>query len=500
MTRRLRASLAATEGLEDGWLTEMIGANMAFRRRVLERVPRFDDELGPGALGYGDDSLFSWQLEQAGFAMGRAPEAVVEHHFEESRLLRRFLLESARRTGQSNAYLLHHWKHEKIRWPMVYLGMTYLKLARRRLISGKDMVDGEGCSEWEMSITTEQRRYRQYMIERRRLRNYERHGLIKLQESSTLEARSINTVAGQAVNPDTGARSQLLRFLGFLALLCIAFCRPLITLLEFCAGSELNSYILLVPFVSAYLLYLQRKSLKGGFGSSSGWAVLFAAIAIVAYWCSNKFVSQNDRISLQMLSFVCLMYCGGFLFLGRKWIAKAAFPVSFLAFLIPLPYQVVDRLETASKLASADCAAFFYWLFDIPVLRDTQDGTVFQLPNIALRVAQECSGIHSSLILVIASLIACHLLLKSFWRRAGLIVFAIALGVVRNGFRIATLGWLCVHIGPQMIDSPIHHRGGPIFFVLSLIPLLLLLWVLCKGDRKIFPANGSGLQRDPTIP
>jgi hypothetical protein len=33
-----------------------------------------------------------------------------------------------------------------------------------------------------------------------------------------------------------------------------------------------------------------------------------------------------------------------------------------------------------------------------------------------------------------------------------------------------------------MIDSPIHHRGGPVFFVLSLIPLFLLLWWLRRGE------------------
>jgi hypothetical protein len=32
---------------------EMVGANAGFRRSVLERVPAFDPELGPGALGLG---------------------------------------------------------------------------------------------------------------------------------------------------------------------------------------------------------------------------------------------------------------------------------------------------------------------------------------------------------------------------------------------------------------------------------------------------------------
>ena len=59
----------------------------------------------------------------------------------------------------------------------------------------------------------------------------------------------------------------------------------------------------------------------------------------------------------------------------------------------------------------------------------------------------------------------------------------IPLGLLRNGFRVFTIGELCVHIGPQMINSPIHHKGGPIFFVLSLIPLFILLIALQKSER-----------------
>jgi exosortase/archaeosortase family protein len=65
-----------------------------------------------------------------------------------------------------------------------------------------------------------------------------------------------------------------------------------------------------------------------------------------------------------------------------------------------------------------------------------------------------------------------------------LVAFIIPLGIVRNGFRILTIGLLCVHVGPHMIDSVIHHRGGPIFFALSLIPLFLLLVWLRRGDGR----------------
>jgi cellulose synthase/poly-beta-1,6-N-acetylglucosamine synthase-like glycosyltransferase len=180
MTRRLRAFLSVTEGMEDGWLTEMIGANMAFHRRVLQRVPSFDEELGPGALGFGDDSLFSWQLEQAGFRLGRAPEAVVEHHCDESRLLRLHYLDSAKKHGQARAYLLHHWKHETINFPRLRLAYAWVKLVRRQIISRTDTRLIEGCAEWEISLISESEKYRSFLKERQRPRNYKKYGLVKL--------------------------------------------------------------------------------------------------------------------------------------------------------------------------------------------------------------------------------------------------------------------------------------------------------------------------------
>ena len=62
--------------------------------------------------------------------------------------------------------------------------------------------------------------------------------------------------------------------------------------------------------------------------------------------------------------------------------------------------------------------------------------------------------------------------------------FVIPLGIVRDAFRILVIGLLCVHIGPYMVDSVIHRRGGPFFFVLSLVPLFLFLQWLRRRDRR----------------
>src|SRR6202011_200464 len=170
---------------------------------------------------------------------------------------------------------------------------------------------------------------------------------------------------------------------------------------------------------------------------------------------------------------------GGFFFLGRKWMAAAAFPFAFLIFMVPMPDRVADFLETASKLASTEAASMFFNVSGTPVLRD---GTFFHLPNITLEVAQECSGIRSSWVLFITSLLAANMFLKKPWRRTVLVAAVIPLGILRNGLRIAFIGLLCVHFGPEMIHSIFHKRGGPPFFVLSLIPLFFLLWWLRRGE------------------
>jgi exosortase/archaeosortase family protein len=73
--------------------------------------------------------------------------------------------------------------------------------------------------------------------------------------------------------------------------------------------------------------------------------------------------------------------------------------------------------------------------------------------------------------------------LRQPWRRAALCLVVIPLALARNGLRIFVIGELCVHVGPHMIDSPIHHHGGPLFFAISLVPFFLWLYFLKKTER-----------------
>jgi len=269
--------------------------------------------------------------------------------------------------------------------------------------------------------------------------------------------------------------------------LAACFSAPLVRLVCFAATSELYSHILLVPFVSVYLAWLDRRRLSGA--SKRNWRFIAlaggAGLALLAgYWLARLRgwpITNQDRLAWTTSAFVCLFFglCGALL--SRDTLRTIQFPLCFLVFMVPFPTVIHGWLEGVLQRGSALTAYGFFQVFGMPAYYSNLN---FQLPGFALEVAPECSGIHSSLVLFLTSLVAGHLFLRSSWNRGILALAVLPLGLLRNGFRIFVIGELCVHVGPQMIYSRLHHDGGPLFFALSMVPFLLLLILLRRAEQQ----------------
>ncbi len=267
--------------------------------------------------------------------------------------------------------------------------------------------------------------------------------------------------------------------------LIVCFSWPLYQLGRYALGSELYSYILLVPFISLYLVWIKRKTLPAHVAPnrSIGAGLLVAGALILAgFWAtvlSGTKLVPEDSLALTTLSFVLFFggVCGWFL--GPPTLRALVFPLGCLLFLVPFPVFLRTGIETFMQHGSAAVAYAMIKAAGTPLFREE---LIFQLPGITLEVAPQCSGIHSTMALFLTSLLAGYFFLRTPWKRAVLTLFVIPLALLRNGLRIFTIGELCVHISPDMINSYIHHHGGPIFFIISLIPFFLLLRVLYKSD------------------
>lgn len=270
------------------------------------------------------------------------------------------------------------------------------------------------------------------------------------------------------------------------AALIVGFSVLLYRWAQFALQSDLYSYVLLVPAVSIYLFRsgFTRPSNRSGSSRALGITLLCLGALVLAGFLfaklSGEKLGAQDATALSTLSFVLLLAAAAAFFLDRQTLRHAAFPLAFLVFMVPFPLAFEQAIEGALQHGSAPPAYWFYRLAGTPVFKE---GMVFQLPGMTLQIAPECSGIRSTLVLFMTSLIAGHLFLRSPWKRTILAVAVIPLALLRNGFRVFVIGELCVHVGPHMIDSPIHHYGGPIFFALSLIPFAVLVYYLVKSDR-----------------
>ena len=269
--------------------------------------------------------------------------------------------------------------------------------------------------------------------------------------------------------------------------LVVCFSKPLWDLARYAAASELYSHILLVPFVSVYGIWLCRRQLWPDDHPVRKWALLpwIGGLGLLLGYSiarhSGFKPAREDYLAVSTLAFL-LLFCGVCCFwLGGKVLRVIAFPLALLSFMVPFPVVVRSWIETFLQHASALAADCLFTVCGTPFLRE---GLIFRLPGINLTVAPECSGIHSTLVLFITSLVAGQLFLRSSGKRAVLAFAVIPLGILRNAVRIVTIGELCIHVSPDMINSDLHHRGGPLFFLVSLVPLFLLLYALRRLEVR----------------
>jgi len=159
--------------------SSLVGACMGFHRSVLDMIPAFDTELGSGALGFAEETLFSMQLDVAGYSRQTLESVCVIHSTLASRLNRQEWIRSARRRGRSSAYIQYHWEHCDPKYPSLRACYHYSKLIIRKSLSFLSTSVEGGAPEWELTYITEIEKIRGYFVERRRPRNYPKRGLVK---------------------------------------------------------------------------------------------------------------------------------------------------------------------------------------------------------------------------------------------------------------------------------------------------------------------------------
>jgi hypothetical protein len=129
--------------------------------------------------------------------------------------------------------------------------------------------------------------------------------------------------------------------------------------------NESTSYILIIPFLFAYLVYRKRKMVRAAiaierrdlpesvrhFGALGG--ILLCATAVILYWYGSYTFTSLEYHALTLPFFAAGLILVLF---NPQTLRQAAFPIAFLAFLAPLPSEIIYGVGSTLSVISSEAS------------------------------------------------------------------------------------------------------------------------------------------------
>ena len=259
---------------------------------------------------------------------------------------------------------------------------------------------------------------------------------------------------------------------------------PLKNDLRLAFSVDAHNYILLILPISIALMYLGKRNSSAAPQAGRRWGIILLGIALVfrllAAWNIWR-LSASDNLSLSIGALVLFWIGSTIICLGFGTFKANLFPICFLFLIIPLPEHALAWVTEFLQQQSAWMAAVLFRAAGVPV---AHDGVLLFIPGLNIEVAKECSSIRSSTMLVVVTLVLAHLFLRSWYRKALLVLAAVPLSFMKNAVRVFTIAELGTRVDRGFLNGTFHHEGGFVFLGLAILAEILLLWVLRRSESR----------------
>ncbi|MBU4564260.1 MAG: exosortase [Desulfarculus sp.] len=233
------------------------------------------------------------------------------------------------------------------------------------------------------------------------------------------------------------------------------------------------SHGFLVPLISAYLVWRQRKELAEEPKKTN-----YLGLVIVAASLALLVMGQlAHEFYLRRVSLIPLMW--GLVLLAWGWhvARRVLFAFAYLILMVPLPYLLYDAVAFPLRLIAAEIASWGIRLFGIPVYLE---GNVIHLPNLVMNIVDACSGIRSLISLLAVGVILAYLILPNRWVKVIVVILVPPVAVFTNALRVTLAGVLSQWVGPQTLEGVMHDFVGWAVFMAGFILLLFITLLLKK--------------------
>lgn len=233
----------------------------------------------------------------------------------------------------------------------------------------------------------------------------------------------------------------------------------------------------IVP-LSLFILWRKRDELRETAGEGTDSGLLVAGAALFTY----IFALAGEIRTLASLSM--LIFLGGAIsyLWGYRLLRLTLFPLGLLAFMIPIPAQLLAALTIPLQLLVTDIAGLFAKMIGIPIL---VQGNLIQLPGRTFEVVEACSGLRSIMALVTLGAVMGYFTLNKTWSRILLIAGAFPIAIVANSARLLAMVIFFFYFKIDLLQEGAHTLFGMGVFIITICMFFGVQKVLskCQGRK-----------------
>jgi len=274
--------------------------------------------------------------------------------------------------------------------------------------------------------------------------------------------------------PDSPARPLLF---GLLAIICVAtflpFARVLGELYSIWNLKPEYSHGVIIPFLSAILIWRRREELRAEPFEGSWTGVALIAVGLILRWI-GEFTTLR---TVEHYAFLIVLYGAVLALIGPALFRRMWLPLMLLIFAMPLPSIFDNALSLQLQRLSSVLGVLVIRLAGVSVLLE---GNVIDLGNYKLEVAEACSGLRYLLPLMTLAFILAYLYKAPMWKRAIVFFSSIPITVVMNSLRIGFIGITVDRWGVSMAEGTLHDFEGWIVFMFSTAAVVGVAVLLAK--------------------
>ena len=244
-----------------------------------------------------------------------------------------------------------------------------------------------------------------------------------------------------------------------------------------------HSYLVVVPLAVAYMIWSSRDRifLTPSYSTRTAIRLSIAPVLVLGVACLlGSRLSPLLVAFVVLVSFILLIVAGFVCFFGTHALQAARFPLALLLLMAPMPTVAADKIISFLQAGSTELTRLIFVAIGVPVLRE---GFVLRIPGVSIEVARECSGINSTIALVITLLVVAYETLRTTSRRVLLLLLSVPLSIIKNAIRIVTLALLAIYVDPSFLTGRLHHQGGFVFFLIALALMYPVWRLLQKSER-----------------